>query len=367
MFGKTEGKAKADERLAQSSFLTRILRRPELGALAGAIVVWVVFAILAGNRGFLGSSGVANYLEVASELGILAVGVSMLMIAGEFDLSIGSMIGASGMVTAVLTKTYGFDIWPALAISLAFALFAGFINGLMVVRTKLPSFIITLASLFIIRGATLGLTRLATNVTVQGQLNEVAGFLNAQWLFHGSFLTLQGVNERNVNGEIRQIFFDVPFEISILWWLGLALVATVILLRTPIGNWIFSVGGDEDAARNVGVPVDRVKIGLFMTTAFCAWLVAHCQVFEAFSADVTRGDQQEFFAIIAAVIGGTLLTGGYGSAIGAVLGALIFGIVKQGTIYTGAESDWFLVVLGGMLISAVLINNYVRKLAMEAK
>jgi simple sugar transport system permease protein len=367
MLAKTDGKAKTDERLSQTSLLTKILRRPELGALAGAVVVWIVFAVMAGNRGFVSAQGVASYLEVASELGILAVAVSMLMISGEFDLSIGSMIGATGMITAVLTKTYHMDVWLALGISLAFALMVGFINGVMVVRTKLPSFIITLASLFIIRGTTLGLTRLATSVTAVGQLDQVPGFLNAQWLFHGSFMTLQGVNTRTVNGEVRQIFFDIPFEISILWWLGMALIATILLLRTPFGNWIYSVGGDQNAARNVGVPVNRVKIILFMTTAFAAWLVAHSQIFEAFSADVVRGEQQEFFAIIAVVIGGTLLTGGYGSAIGAVLGALIFGMVKQGTILTGADSDWFLVILGAMLIGAVLVNNYVRKLALEAK
>jgi simple sugar transport system permease protein len=366
MFGKTESKAKSDERLAKSSLTTQLLRRPELGALAGVVVVWIAFALTA--RGFIGAQGAANYLEVASELGILAVAVALLMIAGEFDLSIGSMIGATGMITAVLTKTFHFDVWLALSISLVFALFVGFLNGLLVVRTKLPSFIITLASLFIIRGATLGLTRIATSVTAIGQLDQVPGFLNAQWLFHGSFLTLQGVNERTLaSGEVRQFFFDIPFEISILWWLGMAAIATFILLRTPVGNWIYSVGGDQNAARNVGVPVNGVKIGLFMTTAFAAWVVAHCQIFEAFSADVVRGEQQEFFAIIAAVIGGTLLTGGYGSAIGAVLGALIFGMVKQGTILTGADSDWFLVILGAMLITAVLINNYVRRLAMEAK
>lgn len=361
----SENPKPGDERMAQTSNITKLLRRPELGSVAGAILVWFFFAVTATR--WITPSTTANFLEVSSELGILAVAVTMLMIGGEFDLSIGSMIGASGMITAVLVGHYEINVWLALVISLASALAIGAINGLMVIRTKLPSFIITLGTLFVIKGATLGLTRLITNVTVVGQLDQAPTFLDAQRLFHGSFLTITETRERLVRGETIQTLVDINFEVSILWWIGFALLATFVLLRTPIGNWIYSVGGDENAARNTGVPVDRVKIGLFMLTAFSAWLVAHIQIFEAFSADTVRGFQQEFFAIIAAVIGGTLLTGGYGSALGAVLGALIFGMVKQGTVLTGIDSDWFEVFLGTMLIVAVLINNFVRNRAMKAK
>lgn len=354
-----------DERMSSTSTLTRILRRPELGAVAGAILVWVFFAITATR--WITPATTANFLEVSSELGILAIAVTLLMIGGEFDLSIGSMIGAAGMITAVLVSHFEVNIWLALLISLASSLAIGALNGLIVVRTKLPSFIITLGSLFIISGATLGLTRLITNVTVVGQLDQVPTFMNAQGLFHGDVLTIMETRERVVRGNPVINEVAVNFELSIVWWILFAALATFILLRTPIGNWIYSVGGDANAARNVGVPVNSVKIGLFMLTAFSAWLVAHIQVFEAFSADTVRGFQQEFFAIIAAVIGGTLLTGGYGSAIGAFLGALIFGMVKQGTVLTGADSDWFEVFLGVMLIVAVLINNFVRQSAMRAK
>jgi simple sugar transport system permease protein len=140
-----------------------------------------------------------------------------------------------------------------------------------------------------------------------------------------------------------------------------------VLLRTRVGNWIFGAGGAPDASRNLGVPVDRLKIGLFMTTAFAACLVAILQVTKFTGADVLRGTGQEFVAIIAVVIGGTLLTGGYGSAIGAVFGALIFGMVRQGIVITGVNADWFQVFLGAMLIIAVLINNYIRRKAAEAK
>jgi simple sugar transport system permease protein len=157
------------------------------------------------------------------------------------------------------------------------------------------------------------------------------------------------------------------FSVSIFWWLGLAALGTWILLRTTFGNWIFGTGGDPIAARNVGVPVKRVKITLFMATAASATLLAALQVLDAGSADVLRGTLLEFQAIIASVIGGVLLTGGYGSVIGPSLGALIFGMVSQGIFFTGVNTDWFQVFLGAMLLIAVLVNNYIRKTASEAR
>ena len=156
-----------DERLLRENRLKKLLRRPELGALGGAILVWIFFAIV-GKPGFLSLSGTANYLQVSAEQGILAVAVSLLMIGGEFDLSVGSMIGGAGMIIAILSVQFGWNIWAAIAVSLVVALAIGALNGLLVVRTKLPSFIITLATLFIIRGATIGMTRLITGRTQVG-------------------------------------------------------------------------------------------------------------------------------------------------------------------------------------------------------
>jgi simple sugar transport system permease protein len=230
------------------------------------------------------------------------------------------------------------------------ALAIGFFNGYLVVTTKLPSFIITLGSLFIVRGATIGFTRLVTGRTQVGGLADLTGYELLRVIF-ASDIKIAGAN----------------FSIAIVWWFVVAGIATWILLRTQVGNWIFGAGGSALAARNVGVPVDRLKIGLFMTTAFAAWLVATIQVANVKSADVLRGEQQEFVAIIATVIGGTLLTGGYGSAIGAMLGALIFGMVRQGIVFAGVDSDWYQVFMGAMLVIAVLINNYIRKRAEAAR
>lgn len=358
MSTQTAEGSRPDERLRRDSTLKRLLRRPELGAVGGAILVWMLFAVLAGDRGFLSLRGAANYLQVSSELGILAVAVSLLMIGGEFDLSIGSIIGASGMMIAILSVEIGWNIWAALAASLVFALVVGAINGILVVRTRLPSFIITLGTLFVIRGLTIGLTRLITGLTQVSGIKEVVGYESAAALFASALNVVDFTSPRRLNAA---------FSISILWWLVIAAVATYVLLRTRPGNWIFGIGGDQGAARNVGVPVDRMKIILFMATAAAAWLVAAIQVLSVGSADTLRGEQREFYAIIAVVIGGTLLTGGYGSAVGAVFGALIFGMVQQGIVFTGVDSDWFQVFLGAMLIVAVLVNNYIRKRASEAK
>lgn len=342
--------AGVDERTARTSLLHRWLVRPEMGAVAGAVAIWVFFTIVAGNQGFLTLRGTASYLQVAAELGIMAVAVSLLMIGGEFDLSIGSTIGATGMIVTLLAVKYDWNIWLAVGAALVFALVIGVFNGYLVLLTGLPSFIVTLATLFIIRGATIGVTRLATGRTQLGGLDAAAGYHTVEKVFASNI----------VIGGAR-------FPISIVWWLGVAAAATWVLLRTAFGNWIFGVGGSLQTARNVGVPVKRVKILLFMATGASAWLVATIQVVTFSGADVLRGTNQEFYTIIAVVIGGTLLTGGYGSAIGAVFGALIFGMVRQGIVFARVDSDWFQVFLGAMLLIAVLINRYVRTAATERR
>ncbi|MCC6943812.1 MAG: ABC transporter permease [Thermomicrobiales bacterium] len=327
-----------------------IVLKPEIGALAGAVAVWVFFAIVAGDRGFLNARGTASYLEVAAELGILAAFVALLMIGGEFDLSLGSTIGASGMIVALMSAQYGYNLWVGILLALAFAIGVGIVNGVLVLKTGLPSFIVTLAMLFMIRGATTGMTLRITNRTQVGGLKDLPGYETASNVF--------GYDYR---------LFGANFSGTIVWWLVLTGICSWILLRTRFGNWITGVGGNLQAARNVGVPVSLVKILLFVGTAVSAWLLATIQVISAGSADVLRGEFKEFYAIVAAVIGGTLLTGGYGSVIGAALGALIFGMVQQGIVYAGVDGQWFDFVLGAMLLSAVLVNRFVRMRAVSAR
>lgn len=338
--------SQSDERVRRVGAFRKLLGRPELGAVSGAVLVFLFFAIVAGDRGFLNFRGITSWLEVSAQLGILAVAAALLMIGGEFDLSIGSMIAAAGVVIAIPIVEYGWPAWAALLLAFGVALLVGFVNGTIVNKTRLPSFIVTLAFLYILRGLTIGFTRLVTGRTQVSGVNRALEGRGVHTLFQGDL-------------------FGIP--VSVYWWLGLAAVATWVLLKTRFGNWIFATGGDPDAARNTGVPVERVRIILFMCTASAATLFAALQVLDFGSADVNRGLLKEFEAIIAAVIGGCLLTGGYGSAVGAVFGALIFGMVQQGIFFTGVNTDWFAVFLGAMLLVAVIFNNFIRKRATEAR
>jgi simple sugar transport system permease protein len=358
--------AARDERLKETPLGKRLMARPELGAVAGCILVFLFFAIVARGTGMFSALGAVTFLEVAAQLGIIAVAASLLMIGGEFDLSVGSMIGFASVTIAVPATMWGWPLWLCILLAFAVAAGVGFINGQIVTRTGLPSFIVTLAGLFVLRGVTIGLTRLITGRTQVGGLRELVAQDWLAPLFAGRVLTdlFQWMADAGVIAQRADGLPQVQgLPMSIVWWLALTAVATWILLRTRVGNWIFASGGDANAARNVGVPVRQVKIGLFMTTAMCATVFACVQTLSVGSADVLRGELKEFEAIIASVIGGCLLTGGYGSAIGASFGALIFGTVQQGIFYTGVNTDWFKVFLGAMLLVAVLFNTYVRKKA----
>jgi len=353
-----------DERLKEVSLLTKIMRRPELGALAGLILVTIFFLSTADPSMFT-LAGVMNILSPAAQLGILAIAAALLMIGGEFDLSIGSMVAFTGLVFGAFLTLTGWPLLLAIAGTFVVAAILGGLNGQIVIRTRLPSFIVTLAFLFILRGLSLVGLKWATGGSTQMRGIDAQGESEiVRELFSGS--ALEGLFAwLAANDLIAKFPNGTPtvtgVPVSILWFIGFALVATWILLRTRAGNWIFASGGDANAARNSGVPVDRVKTGLFMLTACAAALVAILTVLDAGSTDARRGFQKEFEAIIAAVIGGCLLTGGYGSAIGAFFGAIIFGMVSIGLTYTRFDSDWFQVFLGAMLLLAVLFNNFIRR------
>jgi simple sugar transport system permease protein len=335
-----------DDRLAQVSLTTRLLRRPELGALLAAVAVGLFFALTTDQFGTL--DGMANWTDVASTLGIPAVAVALLMIGGEFDLSAGVMTGSAGLVMGLLATELDMNLWLAILLTFAFAATVGFINGYMVVRTKLPSFIVTLATFFVLQGVNLGVTKQITGTVRVGGLPEVSGYDTAFDIFGGSFST-----------------YD--FRLTVIWWVAITLLATWVLARTRVGNWIFGVGGDPVAARNVGVPVSRVKIALFMTTAMASALVGIMIALRLGSVQASQGVGEEFTYIIAAVVGGCLLTGGYGSAVGAAIGALIVGMAFIGIQFSGWDTDWRFLFLGVILLIAVLVNNFVRRSAEGAR
>jgi simple sugar transport system permease protein len=336
-----------DDRLAHVSWVTKLLRRPELGALLAAVVIAIFFAVTTDEFGTL--DGTANWTDVAATLGIPAVAVALLMIGGEFDLSAGVMTGSAGLLMGILATEVGMNIWAAIALTIAFALTVGFINGLMVVVTKLPSFIVTLATFFVLQGVNLGATKAITGTVRVGGLSEVGGYDSAHRFLGGSFWSPHN------------------FRVTLIWWVAIAIIATWLLARSRIGNWITGAGGDPVAARNVGVPVSRVKIGLFMTTAFCSALVGIMIALRLGSMQAGQGVGDEFNYIIAAVVGGCLLTGGFGSAIGAAIGALIIGMAFIGIQFEGWNTDWRFLFLGVILLLAVLVNNFIRRSAEGAR
>ena len=330
---------------ARASRLAILLERPEFGAVVGCVAVWLIFAAVAGDRGFLSLRGTANYLEVAAQVGIVGVAVTLLMIAGEFDLSIGSMVGASGMVMAVAIAEYGAPVWLAILLGFVFATGVGWFQGYLVVKTGLPSFIITLGGLFVLRGVAILIPRTFTGSTVVGNLGGAIAADPIAPLF---------------NAELGGVF-----PISLLWWLGLSALGPIVLLRTPFGNWIYGTGGSRDTADNLGVPTSRVKIVLFMASSASAALLAAIQIMNLGSADANRGILKELEAITTAVVGGTLLSGGYGSVIGTVFGALTLGVTRQGIFFAGIDLEWYQITLGIILLAAVLLNQFIRTRALR--
>ena len=340
--------AATDERLSSNAFLTTMVVRPETGAFIGALVVFLFFSFAADK--FLTWSGAATWLDDSATLGIMAVAVALLMIGGEFDLSAGVMTASTALVTAIFATEVGLNVWVALLLSLVFALGVGALNGLLVVRTGLPSFIVTLGTFLALQGLNLGVTRLITGSVQVTGMRAADGYESAGFVFASTFPVA-----------------GTPFQISIVWWLGFTAIAAWVLTRTKFGNWIFAVGGAAPAARAVGVPVARTKILLFMGTALAAWLVGAINILRFTTVQANQGIGLEFQYIIAAVIGGCLLTGGFGSAVGASLGALIFGMTSQGIVYAGWDADWFKFFLGAMLLLATLANRLVRRYAEEVK
>ena len=334
----------ADDRMVEAGFLKKVLTRPEFGSIIGAVAVFAFFSIVTEN--FFSVNAISAYLNPAATLGIMSVSVALLMIGGEFDLSAGALIGGLGITMAILTTSADLPVWLAMLLSLVLAISVGLFNGIMVIKTKLPSFIVTLGTFFILQGAGLGFVRLITGQTTIYLSEELATSNVAKLIFASTPI-----------GGIR---------IPVVFWIAITALATFLLLRSRYGNWIFSVGGNAASARAVGVPVNRVKIALFINVSVSAWLVAMFNTFRFESAQIGTGVGSEFEFIIAAVIGGCLLTGGYGSAIGASIGALIFEMVRQGLAFARWEADWFKLFLGVMLLLAALLNQWVRTRARRA-
>ena len=346
-----------DERLETTGRLTRTLRRPELGALLGAVAVFLLFAATDATPQHLWftQTGFESWAQQAAFFGIMAVPVGLLMIGGEFDLSTGGMTGFTAIVMALLVGQLHWNTWLAVIATFAFGGLVGLLNGYVVVKSKLPSFIVTLATYFVFRGMSIGGVLLVNHGSTEISLSDPkgGGLGSARAVFGSSF---------GSNGGLA-----TGYQTAILWFIAITAVSVWLLSRTRFGNWIYAVGGDQNAARNVGVPVERTKITLFMGTSTAAALVGVISFLQTYSAVSEQGVGYEFYYIIAAVVGGCLLTGGYGSALGAALGACIIAMAFQGVIYAGWDSSWNFTFLGVILFLAVAVNTLIFRRANRAR
>jgi simple sugar transport system permease protein len=336
--------ADADDRTQRRSLTRRLIARPEIGSVIGAIVIFFFFLAVAPP--FRGIPPQMTVLYASSTIGLMAVAVALLMIGGEFDLSAGVAVTTAALTASMFAYQMRANVWVGVFVALLVALAIGFFNGWLVMKTGIPSFLVTLGSFLMLQGLNLAVTRLLTGVVASPSISDMEGFPEAETVF----------------ATVLQIG-TVRLRITVIYWLLFVALATWVLLRTRVGNWIFAAGGDADAARAVGVPVKRVKIGLFMTVGFMAWFTGMHLLFTFNSIQSGEGVGNEFLYIIAAVIGGNLLTGGYGSAVGSAVGAFIFGMATQGIVYAGWEADWFFFFLGVMLLLATIANTWVRQAA----
>lgn len=309
--------------------LRRVLLRPEAAAAGGTLAIFIGFSLASDL--FLTHLTFVSITNVVAELGIVSIGITLLMIGGQFDLSIGSVIGLSSYAAVHLANQWGFPPVAAFVGAVLFATLLGTINGLIVVTTRLHSFIVTLGTMMIYRGL---LTAWTSGFPESVEIPEPM-----QSILSGPILA--------------------GFRMSLLWFLLAVAAGTWLLLRTRMGNWIFAIGQSRDAARNLGIPVDRLTIKLFALTSMMGGLAGVVQVARYQSVDAMRGEGVELNAIAVTVIGGTLLTGGYGSVIGTMFGALIYGMVQQGLVLIGAPGFYFKTLVGVMLVAAVLVNTMV--------
>lgn len=308
----------------------RIIGRPETGAVGAAIVVFICFA--ATTDSFLTAGIWSSILSLASELGIVAAAGTLLMIAGEFDLSVGSIFGLAACLVPVLMNM-GWPVYVAIIVTLLLMAAIGAGHGTLVTYVAVPSLIVTLGGLMFWRGLILQITG---GFQVDVNDPEALKVFSASW------------NQ---------------FYVSTLWFALIVLALSLLLLRTQYGNWIFATGGNAKAALAVGIPVRRVKIMLFALSSVLAGFAGIVQMARYSSVDALRGTGYELQVILAAVIGGAILTGGRGSIVGTAMGCLMLGMLQQGLILHNISANWYQAGVGLLLIVAVCVNIFISRRA----
>ncbi len=309
-------------------WLLRLFAIQEHGVLAACVLIGVIFSFLSPE--FLTAASAGSILASAVQFGIVGLGVTVLMIAGEFDLSVASVYSLCPMVMASLWVNHGMNVFLSLALAFLLAVAIGIFNGLATLMLGIPSFIITLATALFWAGVSLNLT----------------GGYPISYFGHSPVMSWLG------SAEIG----SSKISVSILWLLAIAIILAAILRMTATGNWIFASGGDGRAARAMGVPVGAVKLACFVLSSLLAAFTGIIQFGSFGSATPTQGSDLALTALVVAVVGGGSLMGGRGSVMGALLAAIVLGMSYTGLVLSGVSTTWFQSFVGFLLLFAVIIN-----------
>jgi simple sugar transport system permease protein len=323
--------------LKGSSLMRRLLKlslqKPEMAASL-LLLLLVIFFQVRSNWIFLSYDNLRGMLGFLPEVGLVAVGVTLLMICGEFDLSVGSVFALMPMTMAVMMVA-GWGFWPATGVGMLVCAGIGFLNGWITIKFAIPSFITTLGMLFMARSMT---------VVISG------GFpprLNMDNIPEHLFVSYVGP------GDL--------FRASFLWFVGISIVISLLLSKTNFGNWVRATGGYLPAAEALGIPANKVKIACFMICSVLAGVAGLIQVLRLGSPLPSIGEGLELQAVAAAVIGGTALAGGIGSIIGGIIGAVLIRVIDNGMVMSQVDSNWFKFAVGALTILAVVGNSWLRK------
>lgn len=309
--------------------------KPELAGVVFLVLLTIIFQIRSDGV-FLSPQNLQGMLGLLPEMGLIAIGVTLLMICGEFDLSVGSVFALMPMIMAMLMEG-GTPFAFAFSIALLAAAGIGFINGFITTRFSIPSFITTLGMLFVARSIT---------VVISGGFPPLlpAGAL-PRWLFS----VFVGPGDL-----LRMSFF---------WFVGVAIVATILLSHTNFGNWVRATGGYLPAAQSLGIPTARVKITCFIISSMLAGFAGTIQVVRLGAPLPSIGEGLELQAVAAAVIGGTALTGGIGTIFGGIVGAALIRVIDNGLVLSQVDANWFKMAIGSLTILAVIVNSWLLKRA----
>jgi simple sugar transport system permease protein len=309
---------------------------PEAVAAISFLLLFLFFSFMAPN--FLTALSLGNILTFGSITCIVTVGAAMLMIAGEFDLSVGSNFAVASYVLA-LSLVAGLPFMLALILAILSSTFLGFINGLIVTRTGIPSFIATLGTMLAYRGIVRAIGK-GNFATYKGDPIPAFDIMN------GDFVWLNNLAHAQA------------FRTSVIWFLLVAVIFSLILMHTRFGNWIFAAGGAPEAARAQGVNVTRVKVLAFTLTGFLVAIASVLQFAYRLSVDPLRGDGMELVVVAASVIGGVKLSGGYGTIFGAILGTFLLQMLDQGLVLMQIPIQVFQATAGLIIIISVISNTY---------